>query len=238
MSPRLKILFASISGVIVLAVVFVVVLRSRSAEPTQSPEAPATIPSQTLPTASVSVPAPANTNSAVGTAPAGTSVPASGQPTSSAPGTSSGATLDKGFAAATSIVDIPAGASVELTRGILAQTARLIAERFGTFSSQNAFQNLRDLQPFMTASLSTWLDGYMSKLGQSRSAIVYSSTATVALRANVKEFDETAGRATVLVATSRTEVSGGKKATSPHDFEVKFLRESNAWKIDNLRWLK
>lgn len=235
MSLRLKILFGALLALIVVVVASALMLRSRSEKSVQTSEVSSLVPSQTLPIVPASIPDSTNPNHVPNP---GTNSPTSAQPTTSPSEILSSKGATNRFFSASSIADIPAGASEQLTREILAQTARLVAERFGTFSSQNGFQNLRDLQPFMTASLSAWLDGYIRQLGQSRSTATYTSTATLALRATVKEFDTDAGRATVAIDTSRTEVLGVKKTTSAHGFEVKFSREDSVWKIDNLRWLR
>ncbi len=233
MSTRLKILIA-LAGV-ALVVGLAVLLGMRAREGGVIPGSPNTL------VLSGVLPITQEGSGSVPNSKESASSPAVGTPATSDVGSeqTSYETLPAVATTPGSIVELSVPASEEEARLALSASARMIAERFGTYSTQNAFANLRDLQPFMTSSLSTWLEGYIAKEAAKRQAgSGYSATTTVALRANVSELNLPEGKATVVVQTSKTNTGSSGSTTSKDSFEVKFLREGQVWKIDNVRWVR
>ncbi|GEM_PF-6883659 len=233
MSPRLKIILSSLIAVTVLAVAIVSLLIFRRAPAVETPVVLAPILGQTLPQSNF---LPTAGNHLRGTESKQDNEKAMLQQEPAA--AQREAKQTEGFFGSRSLADIPIGATDEDTRKALVATSRLIAERFGTYSSQNGFRNLLDLQPFMTETLATWLDGYIRDRKRNSSTNTYTATATLALGAAGKELDTAAGYSTVVVKTSQTTTVGKQSKTTSVDFEVKFLREQKSWKIDNVRWLR
>ncbi len=242
MSFRVKLLL-SIAGVFlffgVAVAVTLKVLESRRTSGAAAPGETALVPSSTLPAQPAS---PSSTPASDAVAPSVGSASGTATQPATPGGTQSSAVAPSASASpsvAGSIVAIDATASDSEIRDTLAPTGKMIAERFGTYSSQNGFANLSALRPFMTSSLAEWLDGYIAKESKKRTGTpTYTATTTVALRAKVAALDRAAGTSTVVVETSRTDTGAGPKKTYAQNFEVKFKRESDAWKIDNVRWIR
>lgn len=233
MSSRLKIIFIPLIAVTVLAIAITFLLISRRAPAVETPVALAPIEGGTLPQPDF-LPTVDTQARDTKSKQDNEKAPLQQETTEAQRETKQ----TEGFFGSSSLVDIPIAATDEETRTSLIAASRLIAERFGTYSSQNRFRNLLDLEPFMTETLATWLDSYITDLKRKSSANTYTATATLALSAVVKELDTAAGYSTVQVKTSQTTTAGKQSKTASGDFEVKFLRSTEGWKIDNVRWLR
>jgi hypothetical protein len=121
----------------------------------------------------------------------------------------------------------------------LARMALAFAERFGSFSNQSDYGNVRDLQIFMTSSMKVWSENYINeaKAKKTQTAIYY-GIVTKAISSEVKQFDADAGRAEILVKTQRRESAGitGNSSTFYQDIIIKYVREQGVWRVDGIYW--
>jgi len=121
----------------------------------------------------------------------------------------------------------------------LARMAAAFAERFGSFSNQSDFGNLRDLQIFMTAKMKGWAQDYISQArARKTDTSIYYGIVTKAILSQVEQFDEQAGQAEILVKTQRRESSGvsANGTTFYQDIVIKYLRENGVWRVDEATW--
>lgn len=128
----------------------------------------------------------------------------------------------------------------ELTVELSIETlARSFAERFGSYSNQNQFENIKDLYPFMTNSLR---EKSAREIKQAQSAAPVSPTTQysgVTTKAMSVEFEErTESRATVKVQTQRKEFLAAQ--TSPkiyyQEIVLTLLKDGGQWKVDSAQW--
>lgn len=122
----------------------------------------------------------------------------------------------------------------------LIKIASAFAERFGSYSNQNSFQNIQDLQIFMTDSMKNWSKSYVadSKSQQKDNSIYYGIT-TKSLSTEVVNYNEGGDTAEILVKTQRREAMGSTSNAEVYyqDILIKMKQEkSDIWKVDSAFW--
>lgn len=117
--------------------------------------------------------------------------------------------------------------------------AASFAERFGSFSNQSDFGNIRDLKILMSQRMADWADDFIQgEISKKTSSSIYYGVTTKAVFENVKEFDTTKGTASVLVSTQRKESTGTTNNSTKfaQDILLNFVRKNGAWKVDSAYW--
>jgi len=121
----------------------------------------------------------------------------------------------------------------------LLRMASAFAERFGSYSNQSDYGNIRDLKIFMSSTMQDWADSFIdqARAKKSESSIYYGIT-TKAIAQEVIKFDEDLGQAEVLVKTQRREAIGTTSNTTVfyQDIVIKFVRQKGIWKVDGAYW--
>src|SRR3990167_3278636 len=152
---------------------------------------------------------------AVSTEPAGTSNPATAEQTA------------------------PLPKKTEVNQDDLARMASAFAERFGSFSNQSDYGNVRDLQIFMTNTMKDWSENYINDARSRKiQTAIYYGIVTKAISSTVKQFDADTGLAEILVKTQRRESAGlaGNSSTFYQDIIIKYIREQGVWRVDGFYW--
>ena len=127
----------------------------------------------------------------------------------------------------------------EVGQAELQRLASSFAERYGSFSNQSNFQNLKDLAMFMSAPMQERTNDYIEQSLSTRvDASVYYGMSTKALVADLKMMDDENGVGVVLVQTLRQEAKGDISNTTQknQNIEVKFIKEEGDWKVDKAVW--
>lgn len=121
----------------------------------------------------------------------------------------------------------------------LVRMASAFAERFGSFSNQSDYGNIRDLQIFMTESMKNWAENYINdaRIKKTQTTIYY-GIVTKAISNEVKQFDADTGQAEILIKTQRRESAGitSNSTTFYQDIIIKYAREQNVWRVDGIYW--
>jgi len=114
--------------------------------------------------------------------------------------------------------------------------ASSFSERFGSFSNQSDFQNIRDLFPFMTASMKNWAENYIEVQKAGGSYDVYSGVTTKSISRKILSINDDS--AEILVSTQRREFTGtmANENVIYQDIELKLVKEGEEWKIDGVWW--
>ena len=117
----------------------------------------------------------------------------------------------------------------------LEQIARMFAERFGSYSNQSNFENIKDLQVFMTDYMKKWSEEYIAEHSTGASPIYWGVT-TNALSIKSSDIDDS--EATVVVATRRRETSADHDNYKVYnqDLKVLFKRVGGVWLVDGAYW--
>lgn len=127
----------------------------------------------------------------------------------------------------------------EISQNDLARLAAAFAERFGSFSNQSDYSNIRDLKLFMTVKMQNWAENYIDE-SQKKSIerTIYYGITTKSVATEIKKYDTDTKEAEILVKTQRREASGTTSNTTSfnQDILIKFVQEKGAWKVDGAYW--
>lgn len=110
------------------------------------------------------------------------------------------------------------------------------AERFGSFSNQSDFQNIRDLFPFMTESMKNWAENYIEAQRAGMNVEIYYGITTKAISRKFLDFSENSAK--VLVSTQRRESTGAmtNERIVYQDMELELVKAGEEWKVDGAKW--
>ncbi len=129
--------------------------------------------------------------------------------------------------------------AVETQESAVRKNAIVFAEKFGSFSNKNDYENLKDLKYMMTDRMIAWADSYMAKNPKDGFGVSeYEGTTTKALSINISEMDIDAGTANVTVQTQRQEFSGSTSNSKVvyQNIELVFIKQAGQWKVDAASW--
>ena len=127
----------------------------------------------------------------------------------------------------------------EISQAELKQIAASFAERYGSFSNQSNFQNLKDLMVFMTMDMQERTGNYIEQsLSQRGSVSIYYGVSTKAVATDIQILDEDKGQAVILVKTVRQESTGtiNNISDKSQNIEISLKKERGAWKVDDASW--
>lgn len=111
--------------------------------------------------------------------------------------------------------------------------ARTFAERYGSYSNQGNYENLRDVYPLITVAFRSRLE---AQAAATPAAADYSGVTTRALVATADSFDDTAGTAVVSVRTQRVTTTAAGSKNSYETVVLVFVKQNGSWKIDRATW--
>lgn len=117
----------------------------------------------------------------------------------------------------------------------LKQLAAAFAERYGSYSTDEPFNNLLDLKPLMTLRMQQQAADYMAQ-NTSTFVVAYSGYNTRALSEELISADSAS--AVILVKTQRAQYtgdSGAPQLTYP-SLLIKFVKIGNEWRADSVGW--
>ena len=114
--------------------------------------------------------------------------------------------------------------------------SKTFTERYGSFSSESDFANLRDVEVLMTASFAAQTQAYIDTAVAPED---YYSVTTRVVSIAVDAMDETAGMATVSIATQREEAKDEPQNISVRyqTLKLELKMEDGEWKVDSATWL-
>lgn len=121
----------------------------------------------------------------------------------------------------------------------LKRLAASFVERYGSYSNQSGYANIRDLEIFMSGAMKIWAESYIEQTrNQNTPTDIYYGIITKAVVVETKNFDENSGQANFLVKTQRKESIGvGANArTFQQDASVSMVKESGVWKVSKVKW--
>ena len=120
-------------------------------------------------------------------------------------------------------------------RTAASQMAELYAERYGSYSNQGDYQNLRDLLPVMTAKLRAETEVFLAK-ALSQPAQAFEGVTSVKISTDVRAFSETAGTAVIAVTLQQEKVSGTSATVGYRTLRMELKKDGQEWRVDAARW--
>jgi len=118
----------------------------------------------------------------------------------------------------------------------LRELAETLAEIHGTFTNKDkvAYQNYKDLKPYTTKAMQSYLDGQAAGAEPAGANDPFFGRTTSALSSAV--LTDKASAAKVLVTAKQEDISGSSAAPSTYFrlLRLEFVREDEEWKLDGL----
>lgn len=111
--------------------------------------------------------------------------------------------------------------------------SKTFVERYGSYSNEADFANLRDVLPLMSAALATTTQAFIDLTPAPER---YYGVTTRVITVRVDEQTDT--RARVTVSTQREESIGSptNKSVRYQDIVLTYVKEEGAWKVDSATW--
>lgn len=139
----------------------------------------------------------------------------------------------------TPVIAPPPVTDEEKLKSDISRLASAFSERFGSYSNQANFENITDLKVFMTKKMQAWADDFIEKArAEKTDTSIYWGITTRALKTEILNFDESLGKAEILVSTQRREAVGTTTNAKIYyqDISLKFQKEDGIWKVDGAVW--
>ncbi len=112
--------------------------------------------------------------------------------------------------------------------------AKLFAERYGSFSTEANYQNLKDLLPVMTATFAAQTE---TSIRTAPPSTEYYGVTTRVVSVKTDALDEAAGTASLTVSTQRQETKGNAAPTVKYqNLALTFQKIGTEWKISSAVW--
>ena len=114
--------------------------------------------------------------------------------------------------------------------------AKMFTERYGSYSNEANFENLRDVLPLMTDAFATRTNDFIAS---AKSPDVFYGVSSRVVTVKVEHMDDETGTATILVNTQREEAQGSTQQTavSYQEIRLELVKEGGIWKVDSAIWL-
>ena len=118
-----------------------------------------------------------------------------------------------------------------------AQMAELFAERYGSYSNQGDFQNLKDLLPVMTASYRAKTEVYLAT-AQPADVANYAGVTSLKISTQVRSYSDSAGTAVIAVTLQQQKSVGASvtPAISYRTLRMALKRAGKDWQVDSAVW--
>jgi len=125
--------------------------------------------------------------------------------------------------------------SIQPSDAKLLSTARYFVERWGTYSNQSDFQNIRDLRPVMTDDFFNEVYSRYKPLSYNElNNIDYEGYETKVVSINWESKSDQ--EATALVTTNRRHLSGENVETYPQDIRITLIKQADSWVVATAVW--
>ena len=133
----------------------------------------------------------------------------------------------------TGVGSVSSGTEIRAPEGGAAVVAaRNFAERFGSYSNQNPYDNIKQLFPLMTARLRATFPGAAAVTSDS-----YQGVESRVISIKVLQTSDVAARLTVTLQRSERDASLRVKVYY-QDLALTLVKELNQWLVDSAQWSK
>ena len=119
----------------------------------------------------------------------------------------------------------------EAVKNGVKQMAKIFVERYGSYSTDNDYQNIEEVKSLCSQSL--WSE--ISKTMDSIQSGSFVGVTTQVLSSSFTNWDASAS-ASVELRTKRTEEKNGVTKSFYQDATVELVKTSSGWLVDELKW--
>lgn len=122
----------------------------------------------------------------------------------------------------------------EMIKNAARQAAKIFVERYGSYSTDNNYQNIREAQGLVTTDLWAKISGRLSI--PAPVAVAFAGVTTKVL---TSEFTEWSGAgADLLLKVQREENKAGVISSTYQDISVRLIKQDDNWLVNSFEWKK
>ncbi len=120
---------------------------------------------------------------------------------------------------------------------LLGNQARTFVSRYGTYTNQSDFANIKSLKPQMTLRLSRYVDTYIDDIKTKYPYTKgYYGITTRAFTQDFGNYTSQNSKVNVIIETQRIETIGDTTRTFNQDVTVSMVYSGGVWLIDGVFW--
>lgn len=120
---------------------------------------------------------------------------------------------------------------------MLKKKAGFFTERFGTYSNQSNFDNIKDLEIFMTNDMKEWAENFVELESNKEYSGHYNGVIVRSITSNVLSLDIDNGFAVVVVDAQKIESdTNGDKVPEMVKLRINFVDNNNDWLVNKADW--
>lgn len=120
---------------------------------------------------------------------------------------------------------------LEAEKNGVVQLAKVFVERYGTYSTDNNFQNIKEVEAFVTQSLWSKISAPMNSKTTNQSFV---GMTTKVISMDLTSWADT--KATVELKTTRTEEKNGGVTARYQTITLSIVKQGSVWLVDKLVW--
>lgn len=121
--------------------------------------------------------------------------------------------------------------TLEVQKNGVVQLAKVFVERYGTYSTDNNFQNIKDVEDLVTDSLWSAISAPISAKNMNQNFV---GVTTKVISADLTSWSDT--KATVEIKTTRVEEKNGAMSSRYQNATVEMIKVSSGWLVDKMMW--
>jgi len=126
---------------------------------------------------------------------------------------------------------IKAKTSLEIEQNGVKQFAKIFVERYGSYSTDDSSQNIKDVQSLVTVSLWTKIS---AKINAPQTAQSFYGITTKVITDDLTKWSDSS--AEVALKTVRAETKSGKTANIYQNATVTLVKTGGTWLVDKFSW--
>ncbi len=120
---------------------------------------------------------------------------------------------------------------LEAEKNGVAQLAKVFVERYGTYSTDNNFQNIKEVETLVTLSFWSKISAPMNSKTSSQSFV---GVTTKVISMDLTNWSDI--KATVELKTMRTEEKNGVVSARYQNASVEMTKKGDSWLVDKMVW--
>jgi len=126
----------------------------------------------------------------------------------------------------------------EKLKAQLTKMSSAFTERFGSYSNQANYENLKDLLPFMTTTFKYWAENKINKATSEIKPAIYYGITTKVLKIELINFSESTNVAKFKISTQRNEVVGSSANSKViyQNMDLEMKEQGGVWKVNQAVW--
>lgn len=137
------------------------------------------------------------------------------------------------------VVGLPVVVSSEdIEKNTAKQLAKVFIERYGTYSTDNGVENVKEVKNLVVASLWTTLSKNLStvEVNENQAPVgAYSGMNTQVFSTELSNW--TTDSATITMQLVRTEEKNGVQTVKHQNAEINMVKQNGQWLVQNFKWL-